>query len=115
MIVWMNRVARHLKKKSRKSGGLCERPGARRAGHLLFVFLMVLREGAELALILRAVELSSEGCRPGLARFVGIAAAVAVGLFFFKGTLRVPLQSVLCGDERDSDARGVSAGAHGFA
>ena len=30
-------------------------------GIFLFVFLMVVREGAELALILRAVELSTEG------------------------------------------------------
>src|SRR6202011_4790264 len=53
--------------------------------------LMVLREGAELALILRAVELSSEGLQTWIGTIVGIAAAVAGGLFFFKGTLRVPL------------------------
>ena len=52
---------------------------------------MVLREGAELALILRAVELSSEGLQTWIGTIAGIAAAVAVGLFFFKGTLRVPL------------------------
>jgi uncharacterized membrane protein len=60
-------------------------------GIFLFVFLMVLREGAELALILRAVELSSEGLQTWIGTIVGIAAAVAVGLFFFKGTLRIPL------------------------
>jgi high-affinity iron transporter len=54
--------------------------------------LMVVREGAELALILRAVELSTEGLQTWIGTIVGIAAAVAVGLFFFKGTLRVPLQ-----------------------
>jgi len=67
---------------------------ARRAagwGIFVFVFLMVLREGAELALILRAVELSSEGLQTWIGTIVGIAGAVAVGLFFFKGTLRVPL------------------------
>jgi high-affinity iron transporter len=53
---------------------------------------MVLREGAELALILRAVELSSEGLQTWIGTIVGIAGAVAVGLFFFKGTLRVPLR-----------------------
>src|SRR6202043_2953158 len=63
MILWMNRVARRLKKeieqhvekhaaKSEFSAGI---------GLATFVFLMVIREGAELALILRAVELSSEG------------------------------------------------------
>jgi uncharacterized membrane protein len=55
------------------------------------VFLMVVREGAELALILRAVELSTEGLQTWIGTIAGIGAAVAVGLFFFKGTLKVPL------------------------
>jgi FTR1 family protein len=93
MIVWMNRVARHLKKEiEEKVEVYAERAGrAAGLGIFLFVFLMVLREGAELALILRAVELSSEGLQTWIGTIVGIAAAVAVGLFFFKGTLRVPL------------------------
>jgi high-affinity Fe2+/Pb2+ permease len=52
---------------------------------------MVLREGAELALILRAVQLSSEGIGTWIGTALGLAAAVAVGLFFFEGTLRIPL------------------------
>src|SRR6202023_2658218 len=60
-------------------------------GIFLFVFLMVVREGAELALILRAVEMSTEGLQTWIGTILGIAAAVAVGVFFFKGTLRVPL------------------------
>jgi high-affinity iron transporter len=93
MIVWMNRVARHLKKEiEEKVESYAERAGkAAGWGIFLFVFLMVLREGAELALILRAVELSSEGLQTWIGTIAGIAAAVAVGLFFFKGTLRVPL------------------------
>ena len=93
MIVWMNRVARHLKKEiEQKVEAFAERAGSAAGwGIFLFVFLMVLREGAELALILRAVELSSEGLQTWIGTIVGIAAAMAVGLFFFKGTLRVPL------------------------
>jgi uncharacterized membrane protein len=93
MIVWMNRVARHLKKEiESKVETYAEKAGkAAGWGIFLFVFLMVLREGAELALILRAVELSSEGLQTWIGTIVGIAGAVAVGLFFFKGTLRVPL------------------------
>jgi high-affinity iron transporter len=93
MIVWMNRVARHLKKEiEEKVEAYAERAGSAAGwGIFLFVFLMVLREGAELALILRAVELSSEGLQTWIGTIVGIAAAVAVGLFFFKGTLRIPL------------------------
>jgi high-affinity iron transporter len=93
MIVWMNRVARHLKKEiEQKVESYAGRAGAAAGwGIALFVFLMVLREGAELALILRAVEMSSEGLQTWIGTGLGIAAAVAVGLFFFKGTLRVPL------------------------
>jgi uncharacterized membrane protein len=57
----------------------------------LFVFLMVVREGAELALILRAVEVSTEGLQTWIGTGVGVAAAVLVGVFFFKGTLKIPL------------------------
>jgi high-affinity iron transporter len=93
MIVWMNRVARHLKKEiEQKVEQYAVRAGSAAGwGIFLFVFLMVVREGAELALILRAVELSTEGLQTWIGTLVGIAAAVAVGLFFFKGTLRVPL------------------------
>jgi FTR1 family protein len=93
MIIWMNRVARHLKKDiEQKVEAYATRAGqAAGWGIFLFVFLMVVREGAELALILRAVELSSAGLQTWIGTTAGIAAAVAVGLFFFKGTLRVPL------------------------
>jgi FTR1 family protein len=93
MIVWMNRVARHLKKDiEQKVESYAVRAGrAAGFGIFLFVFLMVVREGVELALILRAVEMSTEGLQTWIGTILGIAAAVAVGLFFFKGTLRVPL------------------------
>jgi high-affinity iron transporter len=92
MILWMNRVARHLKKEiEQKIESYVGRAGAG-WGIFCFVFLMVLREGAELAIILRAVELSSEGLETWIGTASGIGAAVAVGVFFFKGTLRVPLQ-----------------------
>jgi high-affinity iron transporter len=93
MIVWMNRVARHLKKDiEQKVEAYAARAGnAAGWGIFLFVFLMVVREGAELALILRAVELSSEGLQTWIGTLAGIGAAVGVGLLFFKGTLRVPL------------------------
>jgi high-affinity iron transporter len=93
MIIWMNRVARHLKKDIElKVEEYAARAGkAAGWGIFLFVFLMVVREGVELALILRAVELSSAGLQTWIGTVAGIGASVAVGLFFFKGTLRVPL------------------------
>lgn len=94
MIVWMNRVARHLKKEiEQKVEAYAARVGdAAGWGIFLFVFLMVVREGAELALILRAVEMSTEGLQVWIGSLTGVAAAVAVGVFFFKGTLKIPLQ-----------------------
>ena len=93
MIVWMNRVARHLRKDiEQKIDAYAERAGATAGwGIFLFVFLMVLREGVELALILRAVELSSDGLQTWIGTLLGLAAAIAVGLFFFKGTVKIPL------------------------
>ena len=93
MILWMNKVARHLKKEiEAKVEAYATRAGSAAGWGLgLFVFLMVVREGAELALILRAVELSTEGLQTWIGTIAGIGAAVAVGLFFFKGTLKVPL------------------------
>src|SRR5712692_984301 len=93
MIVWMNRVARHLKKEieQRVETYAQQSTAAAGLGLATFVFLMVLREGAELALILRAVALSSEGIGTWIGTAVGLVVAVAVGLFFFQGTLRVPL------------------------
>jgi FTR1 family protein len=93
MIVWMNHVARSLKKhiEQRVENYAQQSTSAAGWGIGFFVFLMVLREGAELVLILRAVELSSEGIEVWIGTGLGIAIAVAVGLFFFQGTLRIPL------------------------
>jgi FTR1 family protein len=93
MIVWMGRVAKHLKKEiEEKIEKYAGRQGSSAGwGIGLFVFLMVLREGVELAVILRAVEMSTEGLQTWIGTIAGIGAAVAVGLLFFKGTLKVPL------------------------
>ena len=93
MIVWMNRVARHLKTEIEKR---VEKHAAKSEfsagiGLATFVFLMVVREGAELALILRAVELSTEGLAVWIGTILGLAVAIAVGVFFFQGTLKISL------------------------
>jgi len=94
MIVWMNRVARHLKKHIEERVEAYAQKSTRAGGWAIgaFVFLMVVREGAELVLVLRAVELSSAGVQVWIGTTIGIAIAVAVGFFFFQGTLRIPLQ-----------------------
>ena len=93
MIIWMNRVARRLRKEIEQRVETYAQKGESAAGWGIgfFVFLMVLREGAELILILRAVELSIAGLQVWIGTGIGIALAVAVGLFFFQGTLKIPL------------------------
>src|SRR5271170_6962437 len=93
MIVWMNRVARTLRKDIEKRVEAYAQQSTRAAGWGVgaFVFFMVVREGAELVLILRAVELSTAGVQVWIGTVLGIAIAVGVGYFFFQGTLRIPL------------------------
>ena len=93
MILWMNRVARTLRKDIEKTVESFAQKATLAAGLGLaaFVFSMVLREGVELVIILRAVELSSDGLGIWAGTIAGLGAAIAVGLFFFKGTLKIPL------------------------
>ncbi len=93
MIVWMNRAARHLKKEieARVEKHAAKSDLSAGFGLATFVFLMVVREGAELALILRAVELSTEGLAVWIGTLLGLGVAVAVGVFFFQGTLKISL------------------------
>jgi uncharacterized membrane protein len=93
MIVWMNRIARTLRKEIEKRVEAYAQKSTSAAGLGIgaFVFFMVVREGAELVLILRAVELSSSGVQTWIGTALGIAIAVCVGYFFFQGTLRIPL------------------------
>ncbi|HEV8385131.1 MAG TPA: Fe-S-containing protein, partial [Candidatus Acidoferrales bacterium] len=93
MIYWMNRVARGLKRQieQRVESFAQQTAVAAGLGIATFVFLMVLREGVELVLILRAVEISSQGVAVWIGTALGLGLALAVGVFFFKGTLRIPL------------------------
>jgi high-affinity iron transporter len=93
MVIWMNRVARKLRPEIERRVEAYAQKSERAAGLAIggFVFLMVIREGAELVLILRAVQLSSAGVDVWIGTGLGIALAVAVGAFFFQGTLGIPL------------------------
>jgi len=93
MIIWMNHVARSLRKEIEQRIEAYAQKSTRAAGWgvAAFVFMMVVREGAELVLILRAVEISSQGVLVWIGTGIGIAIAVAVGIFFFQGTLKIPL------------------------
>ncbi len=93
MVWWMSRVSRTLKQEIEQKVETYAQQATVGAKLALaaFAFLMVLREGVELVLINRAVELSSDGLNIWIGTAVGLAIAIAVGVFFFKGTLRIPL------------------------
>ena len=73
-----------------KVGGLASRGS--RLGLFFFVFLMVLREGVETVLILSAVSLTSTEMTNFLGTLLGVALAVAFGVMFVKGSVRINLQ-----------------------
>jgi FTR1 family protein len=61
-------------------------------GLFAFIFLMVLREGAETVLILSAVSLNSTELMSFLGTLLGVGAAIAFGVMFVKGSVRINLQ-----------------------
>lgn len=91
MIIFMMRTGRKLKGEiESKIGSLAGRGS--QLGVFLFVFLMVLREGAETVLILSAVSLESSALQSFLGTLLGVFAAVLFGVMFVKGSVRINLQ-----------------------
>jgi FTR1 family protein len=92
MVIFMMRTGRKLKGEIEgKVGGLLTGSNAR-IGLFFFVFLMVLREGAETVLILSAVTLNSTELMSFLGTLLGVGCAIAFGVMFVKGTVRINLQ-----------------------
>ena len=91
MIIFMMRTGRKLKGEIEgKVSNLAERGS--RIGLFLFVFLMVLREGVETVLILGAVSLNSTELLSFLGTLLGVIVAIAFGVMFVKGSVRINLQ-----------------------
>jgi high-affinity iron transporter len=92
MVIFMMRTGRKLKGAIEgKVGGLLTGSNAR-IGLFFFVFLMVLREGAETVLILSAVSLNSTELMSFLGTLLGVGCAIAFGVMFVKGSVRINLQ-----------------------
>jgi high-affinity iron transporter len=91
MIIFMMRTGRKLKGEIEGKVGLLAGQNAW-FGLFAFVFLMVLREGVETVLILSAVSLNSTALLSFLGTFLGVIAAVAFGVMFVKGSVRINLQ-----------------------
>src|SRR6202795_5204190 len=91
MIIFMMKTGRKLKGQIEGKIGLFASNDAW-IGLFLFVFLMVLREGVETVLILSAVTLNSSELLSFVGTFLGVIVAVAFGVMFVKGSVRINLQ-----------------------
>ena len=60
-------------------------------GLFLFTFLMVFREGLETVLFLSALSLTTSGIMAVLGVLIGLSAAIAFGVMFVRGSLRIDL------------------------
>ena len=91
MVIFMMRTGRKLKGEIEGKVGLLAGNDAW-FGLFIFIFLMVLREGAETVLILSAVSLNSTELMSFLGTLLGVIAAIAFGVMFVKGSVRINLQ-----------------------
>jgi high-affinity iron transporter len=91
MVIFMMKTGSKLKGEIEGKIGLLAGKNAW-IGLFFFVFLMVLREGAETVLILSAVSLNSTELMSFLGTMLGVLAAIAFGVMFVKGSVRINLQ-----------------------
>ena len=91
MVVFMMRTGRRLKGEIEGKIGLLAGDNAG-FGLFAFIFLMILREGAETVLILSAVSLNSTELMSFMGTLLGVLAAIAFGVMFVKGSVRINLQ-----------------------
>jgi high-affinity iron transporter len=91
MVIFMMRTGRKLKGQIEGKVGLLAGKDAW-FGLFVFIFLMVLREGAETVLILSAVTLNSTELMSFLGTLLGVLGAIAFGVMFVKGSVRINLQ-----------------------
>jgi high-affinity iron transporter len=91
MVIFMMKTGRKLKGEIEGKVGLLAGNDAW-FGLFIFVFLMVLREGAETVLILSAVSLNSSELMSFLGTVLGVLCAIAFGVMFVKGSVRINLQ-----------------------
>jgi high-affinity iron transporter len=95
MVIFMMKTGRKLKGEIEgKVGSLAGAAAGKNAwiGLFFFVFLMVLREGAETVLMLAGVSLNSTELMSFLGTLLGVITAIAFGVMFVKGTVRINLQ-----------------------
>ncbi len=94
LVYWMWRTGKGLKRQiESKLSELSSSPGRGAAfGLFLFVFLMVFREGVETVLFLAAVSLRTSELLNFMGGVLGLLLAMALGVAFFKGSVKVDLR-----------------------
>ena len=94
LVVWMWRAAPRMTQEieSGIARATAAGRGAAGAGLFLFAFGMVFREGLETAVFLSAAGFNSQGVSMWLGALVGLLVAVAFGVLFARGAIRVPLK-----------------------
>jgi FTR1 family protein len=93
LVLWMNRHARGLKGEieTRLQQGSASQ--ASRWGIFLFVFLMIVREGVEMVLMLSSLRFDTSGVMQSFGTALGLGLAILFGVSFVRGTIRINLKS----------------------
>jgi FTR1 family protein len=91
MVIFMMKAGKKMKGEIEGKLGSLAGKGSQ-AGIFLFIFLMVLREGAETVLTLAGVTLNSSALLSFIGTMLGVFAAVLFGVMFVKGSVRINLQ-----------------------
>ncbi|GGA55742.1 membrane protein [Edaphobacter acidisoli] len=92
MIWFMHRAARTMKGDIEAKVAKLTGENVSQIGLFFFVFLLVLREGAETVLILAAVTLNSTELLSFTGTLLGIAVAVVFGVLFVRGSVKINLK-----------------------
>jgi FTR1 family protein len=90
LVLWVHRHGKSMKQKTEAK--LDRLSGGPKFGIFLFAFLMVLREGAETVLMLAGVDFTTDSVLAATGAVAGIVVAIAIGVAFMKGSLRVDLR-----------------------
>jgi len=91
MMVWMWRHSHSLSGEMKGSLSRILSGKSVGLGLFLFTFLMVFREGVETVLFLSALSLTTNGLLAILGVLIGLSFAVAFGVLFVRGSLRIDL------------------------
>ncbi len=93
MIWFMHKAARTMRGNIEQKIARYTGPqGVSKIGLFFFVFLLVLREGAETVLILSAVTLNSTELLSFTGTLLGVTVAVVFGVLFVRGSVKINLQ-----------------------